>query len=63
MPGDREVQGSLAYCSPWGCKKSDMAEQLNNDSNNLYLNTRCYGCIFLKTDDSKVKVYIIYDRY
>ena len=25
--GDR--QGSLAYCSPWGCKESDMAELLN----------------------------------
>ena len=22
-------QGSLAYCSPWGCKESDMAERLN----------------------------------
>ena len=25
--GDR--QESLACCSPWGCKKSDMTEQLN----------------------------------
>ena len=22
-------QGSLAFCSPWGCKKSDMTEHLN----------------------------------
>ena len=22
-------QGDLACCSPWGCKESDMAEQLN----------------------------------
>ena len=22
--GDGEGQGSLAYCSPWACKKSDM---------------------------------------
>ena len=22
-PGDREVQGSLACCSPWGCKESE----------------------------------------
>ena len=22
-------QGSLACCSPWGCKKSDMTERLN----------------------------------
>ena len=23
-PGDSEGQGSLMYCSPWGCKASDM---------------------------------------
>ena len=22
--GDRERWGSLVYCSPWGCKESDM---------------------------------------
>ena len=27
--GDSEGQGSLAYCSPWGCKESDTTEQLN----------------------------------
>ena len=27
---DREGQGSLACCSPWGHKKSDTTEQLNN---------------------------------
>ena len=26
-PGDSERQGSLACCSPWGCKESDMTEQ------------------------------------
>ena len=30
-PGDREGQGSLAYCSPWGHKETDMTEQLNNN--------------------------------
>ena len=29
-PGDGEGQGSLAYCSPWGCEESDVTEQLNN---------------------------------
>ena len=29
-PGDGEGQGSLACCSPWGLKQSDMTEQLNN---------------------------------
>ena len=24
-------QGSLACCSPWGCKESDTTEQLDND--------------------------------
>ena len=26
--GDGEGQGGLACCSPWGCKESDMTEQL-----------------------------------
>ena len=25
-------QGSLACCSPWGCKGSDTTEQLNNNN-------------------------------
>ena len=29
-PGDTEGQGSLACCSPWGCKEPDKIEQLNN---------------------------------
>ena len=33
-PGDGEGQGSLACCSPWGCKELDMTERLNN--NNCY---------------------------
>ena len=30
--GDGEVQGSLACCSPWGCRESDMTQQLNNNT-------------------------------
>ena len=30
--GDGEGQGSLACFSPWGCKESDMTEQVNNSS-------------------------------
>ena len=30
-PGNGEGQGSLMYYSPWGCKESDMTEQLNNN--------------------------------
>ena len=32
-PGVGDGQGSLVCCSPWGCKESDMTEQLNNNSN------------------------------
>ena len=31
-PGDGEEQGSLACCSPWGRKVSDVTEQLNNNT-------------------------------
>ena len=31
--GDSEGQGSLASCSPWGHKKLDTTERLNNDNN------------------------------
>ena len=31
--GDSEGQGSLARCSPWGCKESDRTEWLNNKTN------------------------------
>ena len=27
--GVGDGQGSLVCCSPWGCKESDMTEQLN----------------------------------
>ena len=30
-PGVGDGQGSLAYCSPWGLKVSDMTERLNNN--------------------------------
>ena len=33
-PGDTEGQGSLACCSPWGCKELDMTERLNNNNDN-----------------------------
>ena len=31
-PGNGEGQGSLACCSPWGCKESDTTERLNNNT-------------------------------
>ena len=31
-PGDSEGPGSLACCSPWGCKESDTTKWLNNSN-------------------------------
>ena len=31
--GDREGQGSLLCCSPWGCQESDTIYQLSNHNN------------------------------
>ena len=31
--GDSEGLGSLARCSPWGCKESNMTWQVNNHNN------------------------------
>ena len=45
-PGDNEGQGSLGCCSPWGCKESDMTEQLNN-------NKACYRKQRDKPDEKK----------
>ena len=33
IPGNGEGQGSLACCSPWGCKELDTTEQLKNNDN------------------------------
>ena len=35
--GNGEGQGSLACCSPWGCKELDMTEWLNNNSESQML--------------------------
>ena len=32
VPGDDKGQGSLACCSPWSCKESDMTERLNENN-------------------------------
>ena len=43
-PGDGEGQGSLACCSSWGHKESDMTERLNNNNleyiKNVYNNKK-----------------------
>ena len=35
--GDGEGQGSLACCSPRGCKELDVTELLNNNNNKSFL--------------------------
>ena len=35
-PGVGDGQGGLACCSSWGCKESDMTEQLNGTELNRY---------------------------
>ena len=32
--GDGKRQGSLAHCSPWGCKESDTPQRLNSNERN-----------------------------
>ena len=39
--GDKEGQGSLACCSPWGCKELDTTEQLNNNKVSKFLKSMC----------------------
>ena len=34
-PGDGEGQGSLACCSPWGCRESDMTKCLNTTTTRI----------------------------
>ena len=36
-PGDGEGWGSLACCSPWGHKESDLTERLHNNNNKSLL--------------------------
>ena len=37
--GDSEGQGSLACCSPWGCKEWGMTERLNNNNVGVNITT------------------------
>ena len=55
--GDNEGQGSLVYCSPWGCKELDTTWWLNNNSNLLNGgNNICY-CRLV------VRIEIIFEEY
>ena len=41
-PGDGEGQESLACCSLWVCKESDMTERLNNNNSYVYTYLHLY---------------------
>ena len=43
-PGDDEGQRSLACCSPWGHKETDMTEQQQNASHQAYHLTHIITC-------------------
>ena len=44
IPGDGKGQGSLVCCSPWGCRESDMTQQLNNNKKFNYSEKRLGHC-------------------
>ena len=41
MVKDREAWHAGSPCSPWGCKESDITEQLNNNNNLLMFLSTC----------------------
>ena len=51
--GDGVGQGSLACCSPWGHKESDMIERLNNNIIQLILIKVIYSAETLFSHESK----------
>ena len=36
-PGDGDGQGSLTWCSPWGCKELNPSERLKNNTDNVWI--------------------------
>ena len=54
-PGDSEGQGSLACCSPWSRKKSDMTEQLNKNKSVI-----CLGVSIIKISSLRFMQHIPY---
>ena len=46
-PGGCEGQGSLTFCSPWGCKESDTTEWLSNSNNFTTANFGVWHCLLI----------------
>ena len=62
--GDSEGQGSLACCSPWGCKESDMTWHLNSNNNNnnyiyIYIYTHIHTHTYREISFEELVAYII----
>ena len=50
--GNGEGQGSLVCCVPWGCKESDMTEQLNNKIRDLNIGSLSTSYVLkIKTEE------------
>ena len=54
--GDSEGWGSLAGCSPWSCKESDTAEQLNDHKRQGQVLLKFLSVAVLKTAMTKNQV-------
>ena len=53
--GDGEGQGSLACCSPWGCKESDTTERPNNKSERSWSQKTSYASIHTSRASQSIK--------
>ena len=43
--------GGLACCSPWGCKESDLTEQLNNNSDQCEMILHCSFDLYFSSNE------------
>ena len=52
--GVGDGQGSLACCSPWGRKESDMTERMNDNKTFSFMRTLHTVCVNLHFSDTRV---------
>ena len=56
-PGVDGGQGSLACCSPWGCKESDTSQRLND--NNIIFNGEKNECLLSFNIKNKIRMFVL----
>ena len=56
-PGVGDGQGSLACCSPWGCKEPDTSQRLNH--NNIIFNGEKNECFLSLEIKNKIKMFAL----